>query len=544
MSDHLRIVMAQLNLLVGDVQGNTRAVIDAAHRARDELKARMVVFPELALTGYPPDDLLLRNDFLGEISTAIARVCREVRDVALILGAPVRRGTGLLNAALVIEQGQIAGTYAKHCLPTYGVFDDRRYFQPGSEPCVVDIDGCRIGVTICEDAWHAGPVAWAAEMGAEVVVNINASPFDQYKWAAREAVIRERIGESAVVMLYCNMAGGQDEVVYDGASCVFGRLGELRVRAPRFRPGLVAVDLIRQAGRWEPKEGVIEEDPSEEAVLYDALVWGVRDYVEKNGFPGVILGLSGGIDSALAACVAVDALGAERVEAVMMPTQYTSGMSRTDAAELARNLGIRYHVLAIEGIFSAFLEVLQPVFADAQPDVTEENLQSRIRGTLLMALSNKYGRLVLATGNKSELAVGYATLYGDMVGGFAPLKDIFKTDVYRLARYRNELGEVIPPNILARPPSAELRPNQLDTDTLPEYTVLDAILAAYVEEDRSVEDIVAEGYHRAVVQQVVRLVQRNEYKRRQAQPGVKVTTKAFGRDRRYPITSGFGRGRF
>lgn len=543
MSDHLRIVMAQLNLLVGDVHGNTLAVINAARQARDELQARVVVFPELALTGYPPDDLLLRDDFLSEISDAIARVCREVQDVTLIVGAPVRSGAGLLNVALVIEQGRVVATYAKHCLPTYGVFDDTRYFQPGSEPCVIDVEGCRIGVTICEDAWHAGPVAWAVEMGAEVVVNINASPFDQYKWAAREAVIRERIGESAVVMLYCNMAGGQDEVVYDGASCAFGRHGDLRVRAPRFCSGLFPVDLIRRAGYWEPKEGPIEEDLSEEAVLYDALVWGVRDYVEKNSFPGVLIGLSGGIDSALVTCVAVDALGAERVKAVMLPTQYTSDMSRTDAAALARNLGVRYCVIAIEGIFNASLEALQPVFAGTRADVTEENLQSRIRGTLLMAISNKQGQLVLATGNKSELAVGYATLYGDMVGGFAPLKDIFKTDVYQLARYRNELGEVIPQSILTRPPSAELRPDQLDTESLPEYIVLDAILAAFVEEDRSVEDIVAGGYDRATVQKVVHLVQRSEYKRRQSPPGVKVTAKAFGRDRRYPITSGFGRER-
>ncbi|MCO6440583.1 MAG: NAD+ synthase, partial [Nitrococcus mobilis] len=533
MNDRLRIAMAQLNLLVGDVRGNTLAIIDAACRARDELRAQVVICPELALTGYPPDDLLLRDDFLGEVSEAIAQLCRAVRGVALIVGAPVRSATGLMNAALVIEQGRIVASYAKHHLPTYGVFDDTRYFEPGRTPCVVEVEGCHIGVTICEDAWHPGPVAWAVQMGAEVVVNLNASPFDQYKWAAREAVIRERIGETGVAMLYCNMAGGQDEVVYDGASCAFGRHGDLRVRAPRFCPGLVPVDLIHLEGGWEVLEGPIEEDPSEEAVLYDALVWGVRDYVEKNGFPGVIVGLSGGIDSALVACMAVDALDAERVETVMMPTQYTSEISQIDAAALAGGLGVRHRVIAIEGIFKAFLEALQPAFVGMPADVTEENLQSRIRGTLLMALSNKQGKLVLTTGNKSELAVGYATLYGDMVGGFAPLKDIFKTDVYSLARYRNELGEVIPQRILARPPSAELRPNQLDTDSLPEYTVLDRILAAYVEEDRSVEEIVADGYDRATVEKVVRLVQGNEYKRRQAPPGVKVTTKAFGRERRY-----------
>ncbi|MDN5871527.1 MAG: NAD+ synthase [Nitrococcus sp.] len=540
MSGPLRIVMAQLNLLVGDVRGNTRAIIDAARRAQSELQARVVVFPELALTGYPPDDLLLRRDFLDEVSDAVARLCREVGNTTWIVGAPVRSRSALMNAALVIEQGRVAATYAKHHLPTYGVFDDTRYFQPGNAPCVIDVEGCRIGVTICEDAWHPGPVARAAEMGAAVVVNINASPFDQHKWVAREAVIRERIGESGVAMLYCNMAGGQDEVVYDGASCAFGRQGDLRVRAQRFRPGLVAVDLERRGGCWEPMQGAIEDEPSAQALLYDALVFGVRDYVEKNGFPGVLIGLSGGIDSALVTCVAVDALGAERVEAVMMPTRYTSEMSRSGAAELALNLGVRYRVIAIESILSAFLEALEPVLAGTSPDVTQENLQSRSRGTLLMALSNKQGKLVLSPGNKSELAVGYATLYGDMVGGFAPLKDIFKTDVYLLARYRNMLGAVIPQNTLVRAPSAELRPDQLDTDSLPEYTVLDSILAAYVEEDRSVEDIVAEGHDRAMVVEVVRRVLRNEYKRRQAPPGVKVTTKAFGRDRRYPITSGFG----
>lgn len=543
MNDCLRIAMAQLNLLVGDVRGNMLAIIDAACRARDELRARVVICPELALTGYPPDDLLLRDDFLGEVSEAVAQLCRAVRDVTVIVGAPVRSATGLMNAALVIEQGRIKASYAKHCLPTYGVFDDTRYFEPGRAPCVVEVDGCRIGVTICEDAWHHEPVAQVVQAGAEIVVNLNASPFDQYKWAAREAVIRERIGESGVAMLYCNMAGGQDEVVYDGASCAFGRHGDLRVRAPRFRPGLVPVDLIRRGGVWEALEGPIEEDPSEEAVLYDALVWGVRDYIEKNGFPGVIIGLSGGVDSALVTCIAVDALGAERVETVMLPTQYTSEISRVDAAALAGSLGVGHRVIAIEGVFKAFLEALQPAFTGMPVDATEENLQSRIRGALLMALSNKQGKLVLTTGNKSELAVGYATLYGDMVGGFAPLKDIFKTDVYFLARYRNELGEVIPKRILERPPSAELRPNQLDTDSLPEYAVLDRILAAYVEEDRSVGEIVANGYDRATVDEVIRLVQGNEYKRRQAPPGVKVTTKAFGRDRRYPITSGFARGR-
>ncbi|MGD8710366.1 MAG: NAD+ synthase, partial [Ectothiorhodospiraceae bacterium] len=489
MTDRIRIAMAQLNLLVGDVPGNTDAVAAAAVRARDELGADVVVFPELALTGYPPDDLLLRRDFIAAVESGVERLCREVSGITLMVGAPRIAEDGLLNAAYVIRDGEIVGSYGKYHLPTYGVFDDRRYFVPAERPCVVEVGGCRVGLTICEDAWHPGPVSWSAEAGAQVVVNINASPFDQYKWIARESVLRERIGEANVPIVYCNMAGGQDEVVYDGGSCAFDARGALMMRAPRFETGLYAVDFVPEGRGWIPVEGEIEEDAGAEAVAYEALVWGVRDYVEKNGFPGVIVGLSGGMDSALTAMIAVDALGPDRVECVMMPTRYTSDMSRTDAKAIADNLGVHYHVVAIEEIFESFTRALAPVFGDAPPDITEENLQSRARGTLLMAISNKGGKLVLATGNKSEMAVGYATLYGDMVGGFSPLKDIFKTEVYRLARYRNEQGEVIPENVFTRPPTAELRPDQKDTDSLPDYPVLDAILAAYVEDDASVEEI-------------------------------------------------------
>jgi NAD+ synthase (glutamine-hydrolysing) len=541
MTQRLRIAMAQLNLLVGDVSGNTDAVIRAAAEARDEQGADLVIYPELTLTGYPPDDLLQRPDFLRAVEAGIDRLCREVSGITVVVGAPRLTESGLFNAAFVIRDGRVDAVYAKHHLPSYGVFDERRYFTPGDEPCVVAVAGCRIGVTLCEDAWHRGPINRATEAGAEVVVNLNASPFDQYKWHAREAVLRERIAETGVPIVYCNMSGGQDEVVYDGSSCAFDGQARLRVRAPRFRQGLFPVDLYRGAEGWQPEEGDIDEDPSAEAAVYDALVTGVRDYVEKNRFPGVLIGLSGGMDSALTACIAVDALGADRVECVMMPTRYTSGMSLTDAGQLAGNLGVRYHVVPIEPVFNSFCEALAPVFGDAPPDLTEENLQSRTRGVLLMAISNKQGKLVLATGNKSELAVGYATLYGDMVGGFAPLKDLFKTEVYRLARYRTELRADIPENVHVRPPSAELRADQKDTDSLPDYAVLDAILAAYVEEDLSADDIVAQGHERAEVERVIRMVHRNEYKRRQAAPGVKVTAKAFGRDRRYPITSGFGR---
>ncbi len=540
MTERLRFVMAQLNLLVGDVAGNTAAVIDSAVAARDRQGASLICFPELTLTGYPPDDLLLRSDFIAEVDAGLERIAAATRGITVIVGAPRLEAGSLYNAALVIRDGRIAARYAKQELPTYGVFDDLRYFVAGAEPCVVDIEGCRVGVTICEDAWHTSPVAAAAAAGADVIVNLNASPFDQYKGPARESVLRDRIAESGRPILYCNMAGGQDEVVYDGGSCAFDANGDLMVRAPRFDTGLYPVDVARIHGAWMPLEGDIEPDLSPEATVYEALVWGVRDYINKNRFPGVVIGLSGGIDSALAACIAADALGPERVHCLMMPTRYTSEMSHTDAGAIAEALGVRYDVVAIEAMFNDFTAQLAPLFGDRPADVTEENLQSRIRGTLLMAVSNKLGGLVLATGNKSEMAVGYATLYGDMVGGFSPLKDIFKTEVYRLARYRNTRSRVIPENVLTRPPSAELAPDQKDTDSLPEYAELDAILAAYVEDDAGIDDIVAAGHDRAVVQQVVRLLHRNEYKRRQAAPGVKVTTKAFGRDRRYPITSGFG----
>ncbi|WP_435103694.1 NAD+ synthase [Arhodomonas sp. AD133] len=540
-TDRIRFAMAQLNLLVGDVPGNTDAVITAAGRARDELGAAVVIFPELALTGYPPDDLLLRDDFIDAVERGIERLRTEVHGITMVVGAPRIAEHDLYNSAYVLRDGVTLGIYDKHHLPTYGVFDDRRYFSPGDTPCVIDMNGCPVGVTICEDAWHTGPVEASARAGAEVVININASPFDQYKWSARESVLRQRIGEAGVPIIYCNMAGGQDEVVYDGGSCAFHADGGLAVRAPRFETGVFPVDVAYRRGCWSPRDGEITEDPSDEACVYDALVWGVRDYVQKNGFPGVLIGLSGGMDSALVATIAVDALGPERVECVMMPSRYTSDTSHTDAATLAENLGVTYHNVAIEGIFNAFLDALAPIFGDAPPDITEENLQSRSRGTVLMALSNKLGKLVLATGNKSELAVGYATLYGDMVGGFAPLKDVFKTEAYRLARYRNELSPVIPENIFTKAPTAELRADQKDTDSLPDYAELDGILAAYVEDDAGIDEIVAAGYDEQTVRRVVRMLHGNEYKRRQAPPGVKITTKAFGRDRRYPITSGFGR---
>jgi len=535
----LTVVMAQSNPLVGDVAGNAERIIEAAGQARDDHGADLVVFPELMVTGYPADDLLLRRDFLDAVAAAVERIREAVHGITLIIGAPRRGPHGLENAALVCRDGALVASYAKQELPTYGVFDDRRYFTPGTLPCVFELQGRRVGVTICEDAWYPSAVNQAAEAGAELIVNINASPFDERKWSARQDVLRARAEESGLPIVYCNMAGGQDDVVYDGASCAVDAQGALCQRAPRFETGLYPVTLTARPDGLAPEPGPMTAEDDPDGSSYQALVCGVRDYIEKNGFPGVLIGLSGGMDSALTACIAVDALGAERVECVMMPTRYTSEMSHTDAAALADNLGVSYRSVPIEGIFESFMEALSPAFGDAPPDVTEENLQSRARGTLLMALSNKAGKLVLAAGNKSEMAVGYATLYGDMVGGFAPLKDVYKTRVYELARYRNSVSADLPENLFVRPPSAELRHDQKDTDSLPDYSVLDGILAGYVEGDASVAELVAQGYERATVERVAKLVGINEYKRRQAPPGVKITTRAFGRERRYPITSGF-----
>jgi NAD+ synthase (glutamine-hydrolysing) len=539
MSQSLRVAMAQCNPLVGDVAANADAIIDSAQRARDELGAAVVVFPELMVTGYPPDDLLLRADFLAAADQAVDRVCQSVHGITLVVGAPRCGPHGLENVAYICRDGTILGRYAKQELPTYGVFDERRYFTPGTTACVVEAGGARIGVTICEDAWYPAPVRQAADAGAQLLVNINASPFDQRKWEARQAALKDRVAEVGLPIVYCNMAGGQDDVVYDGASCALDADGALRQRAPRFDTGLYPVEVAVGEYGCGVEPGTIAAEEDAAASIYQALVCGVRDYIEKNGFPGALIGLSGGMDSALTACIAADALGPERVECVMMPTRYTSEMSHTDAATVADNLGVHYSTVAIEGIFGAFMEAVAPVFGDAPPDVTEENLQSRARGTLLMALSNKGGKLVLATGNKSEMAVGYATLYGDMVGGFSPLKDVYKTAVYRVARYRNSLSAVLPENLFVRPPSAELRHDQKDTDSLPDYGILDGILERYVEQDAAIPELVEAGYDRATVERVARLVRVNEYKRRQAPPGVKVTTRAFGRERRYPVTSGF-----
>lgn len=534
--------MAQLNFLVGDIEGNAQKVIDHSVRARDELDADVVVFPELALTGYPPEDLLLRPGLHMRVLRALEQVQRAVHGIHMVVGLPHQTATGTYNAAAVLRDGQLVATYHKHHLPNYSVFDEKRYFVAADAPCVVDIKGVAVGITICEDAWSPGPMGKSAEAGAQMILNLNASPFNIDKGREREAVLAERIRECGIPIVYVNLVGGQDELVFDGASLVVDGRGDVVQRAPEFEEGLYPVDMeVTPNGvRVPAPSGPLPEPLSEEAAAYSALVLGVRDYVDKNGFAGVVIGVSGGIDSALTLAVAVDALGDRRVEAVAMPSRFTADMSVEDARAQAKALGVEFHVIPIEPVFGAFLESLEREFAGMAPDTTEENIQARCRGVMLMAISNKKGKMVLTTGNKSELAVGYATLYGDMAGGFDVLKDVPKLLVYRLARYRNTRGAVIPQRVLERPPSAELAADQVDADSLPPYEVLDPILEMYVERDMSIEDIVVTGYEEEIVKKVAWMVDHNEYKRRQAPPGPRITRRAFGRDRRYPITSAFG----
>ncbi len=528
--------MAQINLLVGDVSANVQRVIDAANSAKHELNADLIVFPELALTGYPPEDLLLRPGLYKKIERGLASIRQAAIDIVIVLGYPKQVDENCYNVASVIRRGEIVATYYKQCLPNYAVFDEKRYFTAGNKPCVIDINGIAVAITICEDVWEPAPVSDAVREGAKIVVNLNASPFHIDRWRQRETIVAKLAKKNQVPIVYTNLVGAQDELVFDGHSFVVNAQGEVVVRANACREQLVVVDLD---GNGVPIEGDKAAEPSEEQSVYEAIVLGVRDYVEKNKFPGVVIGLSGGIDSALTLAVAVDALGADRVEAVMMPSRYTRDMSIEDARSQAESLGVSYSIIEIKDLFRQFEQALSERFAGLAADTTEENLQARIRGMLLMAISNKSGKMVLTTGNKSEMAVGYATLYGDMAGGFAAIKDVPKTLVYRLAHYRNSLNPVIPQRVIEREPSAELGPDQKDTDSLPPYDVLDGILEGYVEKDESVEELVARGYEADTVHRVIRMVDRNEYKRRQAAPGVRVTPRAFGRDRRYPITSGY-----
>lgn len=528
----MRIAIAQLPFPVGAIDANTRRIIDTIRRARDELGAELVVFPELAVTGYPPDDLLLRGDFLGAVERALAEVAAACTGITALVGAPLRRHGGVRNAAVALaDGGEVAAAY-KRCLPSYSVFDDNRHFVAGSEPCLLEVGGRRLGVTICEDIWAAEPAAEAAAAGAELLVSVNASPFHAGKPAEREAAAAARVAETGVPLLYANLVGGHDEVVYDGGSFGVAADGATAVRAPALTDDLYAVDW--QGGTLDGPRAERAEGPGS---VYQAVVRATADYVRGNGFSGVVLGLSGGVDSALTAAVATDALGSDKVLAVMMPTRYTADRSLADARATAETLGVAYRTIPIESLFDAYEQALAPLFGDCQADATEENIQARIRGNCLMALSNKRGLMLLAPGNKSELAVGYATLYGDMCGGFAPLKDVYKTDVYCLAAYRNSLGPAVPEAVMEREPTAELRADQRDQDTLPPYPVLDAVLRQYLEAEAAEAEIRAEGLEEAELSRVIRLLYRNEYKRRQAAPGVKVTRRAFGRDRRYPITS-------
>jgi len=537
----LRISLAQINLLVGDVPGNAERVIAAARYARDIQQAHAVVFPELTLTSYPPEDLLLRPELLVRVEKALHHICRLVPGIDIILGYPRRLGEALYNAAGWIRDGAIRAEYFKQLLPNYSVFDEKRYFEPGSEAVVIEIAGTRIGLNICEDIWRPGPVAQARAVGAELIVNINASPFHSGKSPERELLVEQRARQNDVPIVYLNLVGGQDELVFDGGSFVVDASGRLVVRCGFFaeEQTLVELELDQGHGCCNPLPGPVAPYLDEEAAVYQALVLGVRDYVKKNGFNGAVLGLSGGIDSALTLAVAVDALGADAVEVVAMPSRFTSDMSNEDAARQARDLGVEHCVIPIESAFKAFLGMLSEEFAGLPRDVTEENIQARCRGIILMAISNKKGKILLSTGNKSEMSVGYTTLYGDMAGGYAPIKDVSKTLVYRLARYRNRISPVIPERVIQRPPSAELAVDQKDADSLPPYEVLDPILQRYVEQDASVGDIIAAGFDEAVVRRVARMVDVNEYKRRQGPPGVRITRRAFGRDRRYPLTSGF-----
>jgi len=534
----LSIALAQINPMVGDIPANTEKVLDYARRAQSQ-GADVVVFPELTLSGYPPEDLLLRPSLKLRIDRALQQLEEARLDVILVLGYPRLVAGRVFNMAGVIAGGELVCEYAKQCLPNYQVFDEVRYFVPGDSACVFDLKGVPTALTICEDIWQPGPVDQAREAGAKLMLNLNASPFHRGKPREREQLLAERARQGRMAIVYVNQVGGQDELVFDGGSVAVDAAGQLCRRLPAWEESLQLLNANWQEGTLHLAHQALAPQQQDLDSVYQALVMGTRDYVNKNGFRGVVLGLSGGIDSALTLAIAVDALGPERVTAIMMPFRYTSDMSRTDAADQARRMGVAYHSLSIEPMYDAFMATLGPVFEGTSPDTTEENLQARCRGVLLMAWSNKKGDLVLTTGNKSELAVGYSTLYGDMAGGFDALKDVPKTLVFELARYRNTLGEVIPENVITRPPSAELAPDQKDEDSLPPYEELDQILALYVEQDMSAEAIIALGFGREDVERAVRLVDINEYKRRQAPIGVRITQRGFGRDRRYPITSGW-----
>jgi len=536
----LRFALAQFDFPVGAVARNGARVRELMRAARDEHRVDLIAFPELTLAGYPPEDLLVRPSFLAACERELAEVARSAQGIAAYLGHPHTLGE-VYNAASLLTDGGVAFTAHKQALPNYTVFDEKRYFRPGHESCVTDFGGVRVGWLICEDIWEPEPAARAAAQGAELLMVINASPFDVGKAQARDELLARRARENNLAIVYLNLVGGQDDLLFDGGSLLVEADGTIATRAPAFVDALLIAEYDNVARKFRAHDWPVERDASREARVYAGLVRGVRDYVDKNGFKTVVLGLSGGIDSALTLALAVDALGAERVRSVALPSRYTADISNREADNQAAKLGVRHFSVPIEGPFQAFLQALEPTWSGRAADLTEENLQSRCRGVTLMALSNKFGHMVLSTGNKSEYAVGYATIYGDMCGGYAPLKDCYKMLVYALARWRNAQGdgEVIPQAVIDRPPSAELRENQTDQDSLPPYETLDAILERFIEGEQSQAEIIAAGFDEPTVRRVAKLVLGSEYKRRQAAPGPKISTRAFGRDRRYPISSGW-----
>jgi NAD+ synthase (glutamine-hydrolysing) len=536
----VRIALAQINPTVGDMQGNAGRIAERIEEAR-RAGAQLMATPELALSGYPPEDLLFHRGFRRRVEESLARLAEAARGIDLLVGYPEYSGGVLFNSAAWIRDGRRIANYRKQRLPNYQVFDEKRYFTAGDAFVTVELGGVRVAPIICEDVWHADIAEGARRAGAGFVIALNASPYQQRKQEEREAYLAARARENNVPFAYLNLVGGQDELVFDGCSFAVDATGRVVHRAPAFEESLTTLDVEPGERGFDVGPESLAPLPQREESVWRAIVTGVRDYVDKHRFGGVVIGLSGGVDSALVLALACDALGSDRVQAVMMPSRFTSSMSEKDAAAMARGLGVRYSVISIEGMYQATLAALEREFRGREPDATEENIQARCRGMLLMAISNKTGRMVLTTGNKSEMSVGYATLYGDMAGGFAPIKDCSKLLVWRLARWRNAQGPapVIPQRIIERPPTAELSENQLDSDSLPPYEVLDPILEAFIEDDRSVDEIVAMGFERATVTRVLELVKRSEYKRRQAPPGVRISSRAFGRDWRYPITSGY-----
>ncbi|MDH5730046.1 MAG: NAD+ synthase [Gammaproteobacteria bacterium] len=534
----IRLALGQINLTVGDIAANTQRILDGIQQAQQQ-QADLIVFPELSICGYPPEDILLRPSLQPLVERALQKIQASAKNISVLVGHPRWHQGKLYNSASVFSETQLVASYDKHRLPNYSVFDEQRYFQSGENCVCFQLNNIRFAISICEDIWSPAVMAAAKQAGAQCMLNLNASPYHLGKNSEREAAVAARIGESPMPVVYVNLHGGQDELVFDGSSFVMDEQQHVVARFPAFVEQVETVELCFQesGSRWSDCQVVAHPQKLEGA--YQALVLGVQDFVRKNGFEQVVLGLSGGIDSALTALIAVDALGAENVVAVMLPTRYTSSMSLEDAQQLAKNLNINYRVIVIESVFEAFNHLLADEFVGYESDTTEENIQARCRGLILMAISNKKHCMVLTTGNKSEMAVGYSTLYGDMAGGFDVLKDVPKTLVYELSRYCNRNQVIIPQRIIDRPPSAELREDQTDQDSLPDYEILDGVLEAYVEQDKPFDEIVAMGYEASVVARIIQMVDRNEYKRRQAPPGIRITPKAFGKDRRYPIVSGF-----